>query len=79
MAGIEFALGVEQVGMDPLMRKRACRQRRDELLRGLGQHAAHLDMALLEPADQVQRLVGGDTAADDKGDTRQAMSGLAGR
>ena len=79
MAGIEFALGVEQVGMDPLMRQRACRECRDELLRGLGQHAAHLDTAFLEPTDQVQCLVGGDPAADDQGDARNAMSGLAGR
>ena len=73
MAGVELALGIEQVGVDALMRQRAGRQRRDELLRRLGQHAADIDVPLLQPPDQVQRLVGGDAAADDQGD-----AGLAG-
>ena len=74
MPGVELALGIEQIGVDALMRQRARRQRRDELLRGLGQHAADVDAPLLQPPDQVQRLVGGDAAADDQGD-----AGLIGR
>ena len=72
MAGVEFALGIEQVGVNALMRQRACRQRCDELLRRLCQYAADGEMAFLEPPDQVQRLVGGDAAADDQGDARLA-------
>ena len=68
MAGVELALGIEQVGVDALVRQRAGGQRRDELLRGPGQHAADMDVPLLQPPDQVQRLVGGDAAADDQGD-----------
>ncbi len=75
---IELTLGIEQVRVDALMRQRACRERGDELLRGFGQHAANLDMPLFQAADQVQRLVGGNAAADDQGDARQARSGLAG-
>ena len=70
MAGIELALGIEQIGVGALVRQRAGRKRRDELLRGPGQHAADVDVPLLEPPDQVQRLVGGDAAADDQGDAR---------
>ena len=77
MAGIEFALGVEQIGIDALMRQRAGGQRRDELLRGLGQHAADMDVPLLQPPDQVERLVGGDAAADDQGDARLVGAGCA--
>ena len=78
MAGVELALGVEQIGIDALMRQRAGGQRRDELLRGLGQHAADIDVPLLQPPDQVQRLVGGDAAADDQGDARPRRTALAG-
>ena len=65
--GVEFAAGVEQIRIDALVRQRAGGKRRDELLRGLGQHAADVDVPLLQPPDQVQRLVGGDAAADDQG------------
>ncbi len=33
MAGVEFALGIEQVGVAALVRQRAGGKRRDELLR----------------------------------------------
>jgi hypothetical protein len=52
----------------------AGRERGDELLCRLGQHAADMDAALLQPPNQVERLVGGDPAADDQGD-----AGFAGR
>src|SRR6476619_5018374 len=70
MAGIEFALGIKQIGVGALVRECAGRKRRHELLRGLCQHAADLNLPLLEAPDQVQRLVGGDAAPDDKGDPR---------
>ena len=74
MAGVELALGIEQISVATLVRQRAGGKRRDELLRGFGQYAADVNMPLLETPDQVQRLVGGDAAADDQGDP-----GLSGR
>jgi hypothetical protein len=74
MAGIELALGIEQIGVTTPMRQRAHRKRRDKLLRRAGQHATHVDMPLLQPSDQVKRLVGGDAAADDQGDARLSGS-----
>ena len=68
MPGVELALGIEQISIDAFMRQRAGRKRRDELLRGLGQHAADVDVPLLQPPDQFQRLEGGDAAADDQRD-----------
>ncbi len=68
MTGVELAVGIEQVGIGALAGQRARRERRDELLRGPGQHAADADVALLQPADQVKRFVGRDAAADDQGD-----------
>ena len=63
---VKFTREIEQVGEDALADKRARRQGSDELLGGLCQNATHGEAALLEPADQVERLVGGDAAADDK-------------
>ena len=68
VAGIEFARGIEQVGVGALAGQCASGQRRHELLGGFRQHAADMDLALLQPPDQVQRLVGGNAAADDQGD-----------
>ena len=79
MAGVELARGIEQVGVGALVRQRAGGKRRDELLRGAGQHAADVNLPLLQPPDQVQRLVGGDAAADDQGDARQVRRGGARR
>src|SRR6202035_188031 len=70
MAGIELARRIEQVSIDALVRQRACRKRRDELLRSFCQHAADVNVPLLEPPDQIQCLVSGDAAADDQGDAR---------
>ena len=67
MAGIELALRVEQVGVNASAREGARRERRDELLGGLGQHATDADMPLLQPPNQIQRLIGRDTPADDQG------------
>ena len=78
MAGVELALGIEQVGIGALARQRARRKRRHELLRRAGQHAADMDVALLQPPDQVQRLVGGNAAADDQGDAGFASGAVRG-
>ncbi len=77
VAGVELARGIEQIHVAALVRQRAGGQRRDELLRGLGEHAADANAAFLQPPDQVQRLVGGDTAADDQGDAGEAAESLA--
>ena len=68
MADILLVLAVEQVGEDVVGGQRADRQRRDEVLRGLGHDGADGGAALAQPADQVERLVGGDAAADDQED-----------
>ena len=51
VAGVELALGIEQISVATLVRQRAGGKRRDELLRGLGQHAADVNMPLLETPD----------------------------
>ena len=61
-------LRVEQIGIRMLAGERADRQRRDEFLRRLRHHHAHRDAALAQAADQVERFVGGDAAADDEQD-----------
>ena len=68
MADVELALRVEQVGVGALAAERAGRERRDEVLRRAGEDAAHPRAAVLQPPDQVERLVGGDAAADDEED-----------
>ena len=68
MADIELALRVEQVGEDVLAGERADRQRRDEFCAASVMTHAHRDAALAQPADQVERFVGGDAAADDEQD-----------
>ena len=68
MSGVELALGIEQVRVAALVRQRPGCERGYELLRGACHHAADMDAALLQAADQVERLVGGDTAADDERD-----------
>ena len=64
--GVELALRIEQVGVAALVGQRAGGERRDELLRGARQHAAHMHVPVLQSADQIERLVGGDAAADDQ-------------
>ena len=74
MADVELGRGVEQIGEDPFTRKRAGRERGDELLRGGGEDAAHGRAAFLQPADEIERLIGRDAAADDQQDA--PMAGL---
>ena len=70
--GIELTRGVEQIGVAALMRQRARGQRGDELLGRLGQHHTDIGTAILQPADQVHRLVGRNAAADDQRHPRAA-------
>ena len=79
MADILLVLAVEQLGEDMVGGQRADRQRRDEMLRGRGHHGAHRSAALAQPADQVERLVGGDAAADDQEDALAGEGHRAGR
>ena len=51
---VEFAFRIEQVDERMLARKRADRQRRDELLRRLGHHHPHRRAALAQAADQIE-------------------------
>ncbi len=74
VAGIEFALGVEQIRVAALMRQRAGGERRDEFLRGVGEHAANGKTPIFQSPDKVERLIGGDAAADDQGNA-QLLSG----
>ena len=56
VTGVEFAAGVEQIGIDALMRQRAGGKRRDELLRGLGQHTADVECAAPSAAGSVPAI-----------------------
>ena len=76
MADVEFALRIEQIGVGALAAQRAGRQRRDEMLRGRGEDAAHVRAAVLQPADEIERLIGGDAAADDEQDARLRRRGV---
>ena len=66
VADVEFTARVEQIGEHALADDGAGRQRRDEMLGRFGENAAHGDAALLQAPDEVERLVGGDAAADDQ-------------
>ena len=68
MADVEFALRIEQIGIGALAGKRAGRKRRHKMLRGGGKNAAHAGAAILQAADEIERLVGGNAAADDEKD-----------
>ena len=66
MADVELALLIEQIRERALAGERASGERRDEFLRGLGENAAHGEGVLLQSADEIERLIGGDPAADDQ-------------
>ena len=66
MADIEFALWIEQIGVNVFAGERACGQRRDEMLRGGGEDAAHVNAVVLQAANEIERFVGGNAAADDE-------------
>jgi len=82
VSDILLVLAIEDVGEDVVGRQRADRKRRHELPRGFSHHRTHGRAALLEPADQVERLIGRDAAGDDeqnalvgKGHRRPVCSG----
>ena len=75
MADVEFALRIEQIGVSALAGERAGGKRRDEVLRGRGEDAAHLRAAVLQTPDQIERFIGGDAAADDEEDARVRTAG----
>ena len=56
----------KQVAVNGLAAQGLRRQRRDELPGARGQHATHRRAALLEAADEVEALIGGDAAGDDQ-------------
>jgi hypothetical protein len=60
-------------------RKRADRKRRDEFPRGRCHDAANRSAAFAQAADQVERLVSGDAAADDEQDALAGEGHLANR
>ena len=68
MADIVLVLAIEEVVIDLGVGERADRKGRHELARRAGHHRRHRRAALLEAADQVERLVGRDTAPDDQED-----------
>src|SRR3546814_16194125 len=57
---------VEERAIDLVAAERGERQRRHELGAGGGQDAAHRGVLLLQPPDQLERLVGGDASRDDQ-------------
>ena len=63
---VELAACVEQIGKHALAENGAGRERGDEMLRRLSENAAHGEPALFQPPDQIERLVGGNAAADDQ-------------
>ncbi len=69
----------EQVGAHRLAAERLGRKGRDELLGGGGHGDAHRRAAFAQAADQVERLVGRDAAADDQQDAgaRECLCGHA--
>ncbi len=68
MADVLFVVAVEQLAVDLLAGQRADRERRDELARRARHHRRHRRAALAQAADEVERLVGRDAAADDEED-----------
>ena len=68
MADVELALRIKQIGVGALAAERAGGKRRHEVLSGAGENAAHLRAAVLQAADEIERFVGGNPAADDEKD-----------
>ncbi len=66
MTHLRLARQVEQVAVNRLRRQRRRRQRRHELLGRAGQHRHHLGAQPSQLADQHQRFIGRDPAANDQ-------------
>jgi hypothetical protein len=71
-------VALELAGQDRRAAERRERRRADEPLRGLGLHDAHRVARLRREADDLERLVGGDPAADADQDPGQLPSSLGG-
>jgi len=67
----------EQVGVRLLPGQRGGGQRRHERLRALREHGVHRVPALLQQADELQRLVGGDAAGNDEHDAGHVVLPLS--
>ena len=78
MSDIMLVLAIEEVGENTVGRQRADRQRRDELLRRRRHDGAHRRAPFPQPADKVERLIGGDAAADDEQDALAGKGHLRG-
>ena len=68
MTDIVLVMAIEQFGEDMVGRQRTDRQRRDKLPGGGGHDDTNRSATLAQAPDQVERLVGGDAAADDEQD-----------
>ena len=68
VADIVFGLPVEQASEDFLGGKRTHGKRSDELLSACGHDRDNTCTTFLEPPDEIKRLVGGNSAADDQHD-----------
>ncbi len=68
MADLRLVLEIEQVCEGLLLGQHGEGERRDELGAAFGQNDAHGCAPLFQAADELQRLVGGDAAADDQKD-----------
>ena len=66
MADIVLVLAVEEIGEDLGGRQGADGERGNEFGGRSGHHRRHRGAALAQAADQVERLVGRDAAADDQ-------------
>src|SRR5262249_8492055 len=63
---IELARRIKEIGVHTSADERARRQLRYEMLRCRRQDAAVSEPALLQPSNEIERLVRGDSAADDQ-------------
>ena len=73
MPDVELALRIEQIDIRLFAGERADRERRYEMLRGSRHDAADHNAAILQTANEIERLVGGYPAADDQEDAARAV------
>src|SRR5262249_6929617 len=66
MADVELALWIEQIRERAFPRERRRRERGNEFLCSLGEDATHRSGAFFWSADEIERFVGGNPAADDQ-------------
>src|SRR5262249_36480866 len=66
MADVELALWIEQIRERALPRERRRRERGNEFLCSLCENATRRNGAFVESADEIERFVSGNPAADDQ-------------